>query len=267
VSSSFDGPPQPEQPAQPEGAPPAAPAPPDQPAASQAPPPDATSQAVAPPPVAPPPVSRPADLPPPGPPPGSVYPVKVDVPRDPGQNRLWGIPFIGVAIRGILLIPVMFVLFFLALIVSILLLVSWIPILFTGRQAPFIYQLVGTTIRLSIRAALYALLTTGRYPWFNPDHPVTLTFDEYEQQNRLWGIPILGILVRVILLIPHFFVLWVLGAIVGLLVLIMWAPVLVNGRQADSIVDFVGGVYRWGARVSAYSLLLTGKYPPFRLND
>jgi hypothetical protein len=162
---------------------------------------------------------------------------------------------------------VAFVLFFLFLIVSILFLVSWIPILFTGRQAAFIYQLFGTTLRLSIRSTLYALLITGRYPWFNPDHPITLTFDEYEQQNRLWGIPILGILVRVILLIPHFFVLWVLGIIVGLLVLISWAPVLVNGRQADGIVDFVGGVYRWTMRVSSYSLLLTGKYPPFRLSE
>ncbi len=282
MSSSFDGPPQPEQPAQPEGPPPDVPAPPDQPAAppdqpaaqpdqpaaQPAPVPDATTQAVAPPPAAPPAVPvRPADLPPPGPPPGSEYPVKVAVPRDSGQNRLWGIPFVGVWVRGILLIPVVFVLFFLVLIVSILFLVSWIPILFTGRQAAFIYQLVGGTIRLSIRAALYALLITGRYPWFSVDHPVTLTYDEYEEQNRLWGIPIVGIAVRVIILIPHFFILWVLGIIVALLIWITWIPVLFGGRQNDGIVEFVGGVYRWTTRVSSYALLLTGTYPPFRLND
>ena len=148
-------------------------------------------------------------------------------------------------------------------------LLSWIPVLVQGRQAPFITQIVGGTMRLWARSALYALLVTGSYPWFGigNDHPITITYDEYEPQNRLWGIPIVGITVRVILLIPHFFVLWVLGVIAGFLVLVSWIPVLINGRQADGIVDYLAGVYRWSVRVSAYAMLLTGKYPPFRLSN
>ena len=96
------------------------------------------------------------------------------------------------------------------------------PVLVQGRQAPFITQIVGGTMRLWARSALYALLATGSYPWFGigNDHPITITYDEYEPQNRLWGIPVLGITVRVILLIPHLFVLWVLGVIAGFLVLV-----------------------------------------------
>jgi hypothetical protein len=48
---------------------------------------------------------------------------------------------------------------------------------------------------------------------------------------------------------------------------VSWIPVLVSGKQADGIVDYLGGVYRWGVRVTAYAFLLTGTYPPFRLSD
>jgi hypothetical protein len=71
------------------------------------------------------------------------------------------------------------------------------------------------------------------------DYPVNVHLPADLGQNRLWGIPILGTWVRAILVIP----------------------------QADSIVSYVGGYYRWAARVASYVLLLTGKYPPFRLSE
>ena len=35
----------------------------------------------------------------------------------------------------------------------------------------------------------------------------------------------------------------------------------------DTALTALGGFYRWFNRVYAYALLLTGKYPPFRLDD
>jgi hypothetical protein len=58
-----------------------------------------------------------------------------------------------------------------------------------------------------------------------------------------------------------------LGFIVGVLILVSWVPVLLKGRQAEPIVRWLGGYYRWAVRVSAYAFLLTGTYPPFRLAD
>jgi hypothetical protein len=276
----------------PPAAPPVEAAPP--PSADSAPPPPAASADPAtPPPATPPPAAPPVQpappvAPPPPPPAGPAgggpsgsgpfgsgpfgpgYPVNFAVADDTGQNRLWGIPFLGIWLRAILLIPVVIILWVLFLIVAVLVLVSWIPVLLTGRQAGFVYQLTGGAIRLSARSSLYALLVTGRYPGFgfsNADHPVTLTYDETEEQNRLWGIPILGITIRAILLIPHFIALWLLGIVVGLLALVTWIPVLLWGGQADGIVSYVGGVYRWSVRVASYQLLLTGKYPPFRLGE
>src|SRR5262245_10584926 len=64
-------------------------------AATAPPPPPATTSEWTPPPAAamstPVPLSRLSD-----------YPLNVDVPADPGQNRLWGIPFVGLIIRAIL---------------------------------------------------------------------------------------------------------------------------------------------------------------------
>ena len=58
-----------------------------------------------------------------------------------------------------------------------------------------------------------------------------------------------------------------IGIILGFISLITWIPVLVNGRTADWVVRWVGGFYRWFNRVYAYQLLLTSKYPPFRIDD
>jgi hypothetical protein len=97
--------------------------------------------------------------------------------------------------------------------------------------------------------------------------PVRLTVPADEGQNRLWGIPFFGIWVRAIPVIPHFIVLWLLGISVGLLVLVSWIPVLLDGRQSDRIGSFAGGYYRWAARTRSYALLLTGTYPPFGFGD
>ena len=200
---------------------------------------------------------------------GSGYPVSMTIAPDEGQNRLWGIPFVGLTIRAILVIPQAIVLWVLALAIAFVTLFSWLPILINGRQAEFVYAIIGGYLRLATRVGGYVLLMTGRYPPFGPggEHTIDLTFDENDEQNRLWGIPFVGLMVRWILLIPHFIVLFFIAIVVGFVSLITWIPVLVNGRTADWVVQWVGGFYRWFNRVYAYMLLLSAKYPPFRLDD
>jgi hypothetical protein len=195
------------------------------------------------------------------------YPVNLTVAPDRGQNRLWGIPFFGIVARWFLLIPHLILLFFLSIALSLYAFVSWIPVLLNGRQADAGYAIAEAYVTVSARVAAYLSLITGAYPPFGwtGSHPVNVSFDRGEPQNRLWGIPLLGIMVRWILLIPHWIVLAVLGFVLGLLFLVSWAPVLATGRQAGAIVTFIGGFYRWTYRVMAYGLLLTGTYPPFTM--
>ena len=45
-----------------------------------------------------------------------------------------------------------------------------------------------------------------------------------------------------------------------------WFVILVTGRYPRGLFDYVVGVGRWALRVTAYaSLLVTDRYPPFRL--
>jgi hypothetical protein len=198
-----------------------------------------------------------------------AYPVHVSVGPDEGQNRLWGIPILGIFVREIIQIPHLILLFFLGIGLYLFVLVSWIPVLVNGRQASWGYTLGEAYFTLSARVATYLALATGKYPpiGWSGDHPVNVSFERGEPQNRLWGIPFFGILVRWVLLIPHFIVIWILSIVLALLFLVSWIPVLLSGRQATAIVNFIAGYLRWTYRVLAYGLLLTGKYPPFSFAD
>ena len=140
-----------------------------------------------------------------------------------------------------------------------------------GHQAEVVYAIVGGYVRWYARATTYFYYLAGRYPPFttslDADADVDVRIDENQSINRLWGIPILGQLARLILLIPHFIVLSVLAILVVCLLLVAWIPVLLFGRQAQLVYTIVGGTTRWATRVICYLLLLSGPYPPFRLDS
>jgi hypothetical protein len=72
---------------------------------------------------------------------------------------------------------------------------------------------------------------------------------------------------RLILAIPQFIVLYVLVIAAEIVAVIGWFAALFTGRLPEFAVEFLSGVLRWQARVSAYYLLLTDQYPPFSLDD
>jgi hypothetical protein len=199
-----------------------------------------------------------------------AYPVNVSYDRAARINRLWGIPILGHLVRGVLLIPHFILLMLVGIVAAILTLFTWIPVLLLGRFPGWGYRWIGGLLGWTIRVQAYLGLLTPAYPPFSlsgEDHPVSVRFDEGVRINRLWGIPILGILVRWILLIPHYIVLALLAILVPFLWLVAWIPVLLLGRQADVIYTIVGGWTRWYFRVTAYLWLMADRYPPFSLGE
>ena len=73
-------------------------------------------------------------------------------------------------------------------------------------------------------------------------------------------------LVKWLLAIPHYIVLFFLDIAAVVVVIVAWFAILFTGRYPSGMFRFVEGVIRWHNRVLAYMLLLvTDQYPPFRL--
>jgi hypothetical protein len=91
--------------------------------------------------------------------------------------------------------------------------------------------------------------------------PVLVAVADPAPQRRL------TVLVRLILLIPHFVVLYILMLAASVVVFLGWWGALFTGRLPLWAGSFLVGIVRWSARVFAYELLLTDAYPPFTFDD
>ncbi len=117
-------------------------------------------------------------------------------------------------------------------------------------------------LRFSNRVTAYLALFDDRYPSTDEEQAVHLDFPypDARQLNR-W-LP----LVKWLLAIPHYVVLFVLGIGAVIAVVIAWFAILFTGRYPRSLFDFVVGVIRWANRVTGYAfILVTDQYPPFSL--
>jgi hypothetical protein len=118
-------------------------------------------------------------------------------------------------------------------------------------------------LRFSNRVGVYLALMDDRYPATDELQAVHLDYpypDVPRELNR-W-LP----LVKWLLAIPHYIVLFFLYIAAVVVVIIAWFAILFTERYPRGLFDFVEGVIRWHNRVLAYALLLvTDQYPPFRL--
>ena len=117
-------------------------------------------------------------------------------------------------------------------------------------------------LRFSNRVTAYFVLLDDHYPSTDEEQAVhlDLPYPDVRQLNQ-W-LP----LIKWVLAIPHYIVLFFLaiGAVVA--VIIAWFAIVFTGRYPRGLFDFVVGVMRWSNRVTGYAFaLVTDEYPPFSL--
>ena len=118
-------------------------------------------------------------------------------------------------------------------------------------------------MRFSSRVGVFLALMDDTYPSTDEEQSVRLDFPYPDAQEGLtrW-MP----LVKWLLAIPHYVVLFFLSIAAFVCVVIAWFAILFTGRYPRGLFDFVVGVGRWHLRVVGYAFALaTDAYPPFRL--
>jgi hypothetical protein len=78
------------------------------------------------------------------------------------------------------------------------------------------------------------------------------------ERQRRWTV-----LLRALLLIPHYIVLTVVGIAVYVVMVIAWFAALVMGRLPAWCADFFGWYLEYSTQVTSYLFLLVDTYPPF----
>jgi hypothetical protein len=119
-------------------------------------------------------------------------------------------------------------------------------------------------LRFINRVAVYWFLMDDKYPSTDEQQSVHLDFaTPNAEQDLARGMP----LVKWLLAIPHYIVLFFLYIAAFFCIVFAWFAILFTGSYPRSLFDFVEGVIRWHNRVVAYAaILVTDQYPPFRLS-
>jgi hypothetical protein len=118
--------------------------------------------------------------------------------------------------------------------------------------------------RFTNRVGAYLALMDDRYPSTDEHQSVHLdyVYPDAERDLTRW-MP----LVKWLLAIPHYIVLFFLFIAAIVVVIVAWFVILFTSRYPRGMFDFVEGVFRWSNRVIGYAFaLVTDQYPPFRLS-
>jgi hypothetical protein len=173
-------------------------------------------------------------------------------------------------VQWILVIPHAVVLYALNIVAQVAAVVSWFAIVITGKDIEGLQGVRIMELRYMVRTYAYAGFLVEEYPPFtfgttgaDPGDAPRVRADfvpALEGRNRLTTF------FRLLLAIPHFVVVSLVGMAAVVCVLIAFFAVLFTGRWPAGIRAFVVGALRWNLRVQAYLMLLTDEYPPFSLD-
>ncbi len=168
-----------------------------------------------------------------------------------------------------IILPHVFVLYFLMIASAFITFIAFWAILFTGKYPEGLFNFQVNLQRWNLRLAARMLNLADGYPHFgltNTDPNIKIVLERPEQSNRL------TVLLRAFfgifyVLIPHGFILMFLSFGMNIISFIAFWAILITGKYPKTFHDYVTGVLRWQFRVNAYMGFLTDTYPAFSLSQ
>lgn len=197
----------------------------------------------------------------------NIYP-EITVVRPLAPNRMWAIPFLGGVAKIIILIPVFVEIFFLTIANFFVTIVNSFIVLFTGNYWKTAYDLALGLMRLTVRVTFFFQGLTDKYPGFSLDNGenagVEMAYPEHP--NRLWALPFLGIVAKVVILIP--FLIWegLVRSAANLALLGSSLAVFVKGYYPESTFELARDSTRLNLASGFFLLGISDKYPSFSIS-
>jgi hypothetical protein len=134
----------------------------------------------------------------------------------------------------------------------------WLAALVTGRPPAALHRFLAAFLRYATHVYAYLMLTANPFPGFTGragSYPVDPRLPGPERQPRLVTA------FRLFLAVPALVVSGALGGLLLVGALLGWFASLAVGRMPRSLREAQAYALRYSTQVSAYLLLLTGRYP------
>jgi hypothetical protein len=184
-----------------------------------------------------------------------LYPVQYQVEYVGQRDRLTTF------FRLLIAIPWLIVAMFYVIGAFLAAIVAWFTIVFTGKYPPALYDFVASSIRLLTRVNGYTWLLTDTMPPFDggahEEYPVHVVvppaLPEYDRVKAL---------IRIIMLIPVYIIVSILGFVQEVVGFVAWLVIVVTGKQMPGLQQVLVMTAAYQVRALAYFLLVTEEFPP-----
>jgi len=190
-----------------------------------------------------------------------LYP-EIKIERIKNPSRFYAIPLLGFVVKLFMVIPIGVELWFLKMAQFSMSVVNACNIFFRGRYWKMAYSLNLGIMQLEANVSYFLWGLTDIYPGF------TLSTTNYELDipfnktpSKLFATPLLGMLFRLVLLIPYLFYRHVLSFAASLAIFVSWILVLFKGRYPETTYEIARDSVRVDMAVAAYFLGMSDAYP------
>lgn len=195
-----------------------------------------------------------------------VYPkLSIEHPNNP--NRLWAFPILGGVVKAIILLPIFLEIAVLSVFDFFIIIINSFFVITTDKYWPFCFEFNLGLMRLLAKVTFFFSGLTDKYPGFDFEtKDFTLELEMPKNPSKLFAIPLLGILARIILLFPFLVYGSIINSASRIGIIVSSVPVLFSGKYPQATYELTQDSVRLGFAQTAYFLGIHDNYPSFKIN-